>query len=205
FVEKILRVQPEVSCIFTLIRAKNLQSAQARLQNQVISSKLFRVLREIHRGNSYEEFMAQKVMPVVGDVALDGLGIEQSVKDQLCAKINIVVNAAATTSFYERCVHGFHHLAVESTMDGLLILFSITCRYDIAMKVNVLGSYVNVGNTGIVREDVLRMGESAAIVPSDIESECYLIRKTLKEFRLFSDVHWSEEEEAKYMKELGLE
>ncbi|GLJ37421.1 hypothetical protein SUGI_0760110 [Cryptomeria japonica] len=205
FMEKILRVQPEVGCIFALIRAKNIQSARTRLQNQVISSELFRLIRERCTEDGYEKLMAQKLVPVVGDIALDFLGIEESVRDELCPKIHIVVNSAATTSFYE--------------------------RYDIAMKVNALGcrnlinfcksccrlealchistAYVNVESTGIITEEVLKMGEklpynSRAIEPSDIESECYLMRKSLKEFRIFSEEKWSEENETKHMKELGL-
>ncbi|GLJ37439.1 hypothetical protein SUGI_0760680 [Cryptomeria japonica] len=203
FLEKILRVQPDVRCIFTLIRSTNVESAQAKLQSQVISKQLFGLLQGRYK-ESYEEFMARKIVPVVGDVALDDLGIEESLRDELCAIIDIVVNSAATTDFNE--------------------------RYDIAMKVNALGcknvtnfckrccnlqllchistAYVNVGSVGMVREEVVRMGERVSysggeISVPEIESECNLIDKTMEEFKIVLGEAWSYEKESKYMKEFG--
>ncbi|GLJ37412.1 hypothetical protein SUGI_0760010 [Cryptomeria japonica] len=203
FLEKILREQPDVRCIFTLIRSKNVESAQAKLQSQVISKQLFGLLRERYK-ESYQEFMATKIVPVVGDVALNDLGIEESLRDELCAKVDIVVNSAATTTFNE--------------------------RYDISMKVNALGSknvidfckrccnlqllchistaYVNVGSMGTVREEVVRTGERVSysggeISLSQIESECNLIKETIEEFKTVLGESWSYDKESKYMKEFG--
>ncbi|KAH9309272.1 hypothetical protein KI387_037183, partial [Taxus chinensis] len=204
FVEKILRVQPDVGCIFTIVRSKNLQSAQAKLHNQVISTELFGLLRERYRGHSYEEFMRRKLVPVVGDVAMDYLGIEESVRDALCPKIHIVVNAAATTNFSER-----YDVAMKVNALGCrnLIKFCNRCC-NLQMLCHTSTAYVNVGSTGMVREEVLKMGEkhaynSEAISLSQIESECDLIDQTLQEFKIVSDENWSVEKESKHMKELG--
>eukprot|EP01018_Ginkgo_biloba_P004728 Gb_38743 [translate_table: standard] len=211
FLEKILRVQPDVGAIFTLIRANDLQSAQAKLQKEVIFTELFKLLRERYSGH-YEEFMAKKIVSVVGDVASENLGIEKSIREQLWAKVDIVVNIAATTTFYE--------------------------RYDVAMNVNTLGAinvvkfckscsklpvlchvstgirnspYVNIGRTGIIAEKVHRMGERLSInavsmARWEIESECTLIRKTLNELKSSSDINWVKEKKEKLgMKQLGLQ
>ncbi|GLJ37417.1 hypothetical protein SUGI_0760060 [Cryptomeria japonica] len=206
FVEKILRVQPDVKCIYTLIRSTNEESARAKLQKEVISKQLFGLLREHYKGERYQEFMARKLVPVVGDVALNDLGIKESIRDELFGKVEIVVNSAATTNFYE--------------------------RYDISMKVNALGSknvidfckqcrnlhllchistaYVNVGSMGVVREEVVRMGEKVSysggeISLPQIESECNLIEQTMKELKNVLGEAWSDEKESKYMKEFGAE
>eukprot|EP01018_Ginkgo_biloba_P004768 Gb_08789 [translate_table: standard] len=206
FVEKILRVQPDVGQIFTVIRAKNLQSAQAKLQTQMTSTELFKLLRELY-GADYQRFVTRKIVPVVGDVAHENLGIEESIREQLWAKVDIVVNIAATTTFYE--------------------------RYDVAMKVNTLGAknviefckaccklqilchistaYVNVGRTGIITEEVMKMGkrisdDDVSMTPWEIESECNLISKSLEESSSSSEMNWVEKEnENCRMKELGLQ
>ncbi|XP_059064816.1 probable fatty acyl-CoA reductase 4 [Cryptomeria japonica] len=169
FVEKILRVQPDFKCIYTLIRSRNEESARAKLQNEVISRPLFGLLRERYKGERYQEFMARKLVPVVGDVALNDLGIKESIRDELFVRVEILINSAATTNFHE--------------------------RYGISMKVNALRSkniidfsYVNVGSMGMVREEVVRMGEMVSysggeISISQIESECNLIEQIMKELK----------------------
>ncbi|GLJ37419.1 hypothetical protein SUGI_0760090 [Cryptomeria japonica] len=101
FVEKILRVQPDFKCIYTLIRSRNEESARAKLQNEVISRPLFGLLRERYKGERYQEFMARKLVPVVGDVALNDLGIKESIRDELFVRVEILINSAATTNFHE--------------------------------------------------------------------------------------------------------
>ncbi|GLJ37418.1 hypothetical protein SUGI_0760070 [Cryptomeria japonica] len=89
FVEKILQVQPDVKCIYTLIRSTNEESARAKLQNDVISRPLFGLLRERYKGERYKEFMARKLVSVVGDVALNDLGIKDVALNDLGIKESI--------------------------------------------------------------------------------------------------------------------
>lgn len=68
----------------------------------MIGKEIFQVLKDKH-GKGFHSFIEEKLIPVAGDVVHENLGIEDSdIKEHLWKKINIVVNVAATTSFFER-------------------------------------------------------------------------------------------------------
>ncbi|KAH9309282.1 hypothetical protein KI387_037193 [Taxus chinensis] len=190
FTEKILRVQCGVRHIFTLIRAADLQSAKTRLEREVFSSELFRPLSERYRGE-YGRFIEQKLVPVVGDVTRDYLGIEEETREELFKKIDIIVNIAATTSFYER-----YDVAMNVNTMGAanVVRFGKKCP-NLQILCHVSTAYVNVGRIGIIEEEALRSGErlskSGGTTPSvgEVESECQLITKLLQEIRSSSDLN----------------
>ncbi|GLT61237.1 hypothetical protein SLA2020_339590 [Shorea laevis] len=102
FVEKILRVQPNVKRLYLLIRASDLASATQRLHNEVIGKDLFRVVRE-KWGANFDSFISEKVIAVPGDVSFENLGVEDSQRRQdMWKEIDIILNSAATTTFDER-------------------------------------------------------------------------------------------------------
>ncbi|XP_020592743.1 fatty acyl-CoA reductase 3-like [Phalaenopsis equestris] len=114
FVEKVLRVQPSVKKLFLLVRASDGCSVEERFQNEVIGKELFDVLREKH-GKDFDSFISDKVSAVAGDISYENLGIKDyGVREQLWKEVDIVVNVAATTNFYE--------------------------RYDVALGINVMGA-----------------------------------------------------------------
>jgi len=71
---------------------------------QVVRQELFRTLREIH-GDGFPSFIQEKVSPVAGDIRREDLGLHSSLAKQLSEEIDIVVNGAAITNFYERYAH----------------------------------------------------------------------------------------------------
>lgn len=79
FVEKVLRVQPEINKLYLLLRASNTELATQRLQNEVFQTDLFRVLRD-KLGKDFDSFISEKVVAVV-DVSLESLGLKDS---ELC-------------------------------------------------------------------------------------------------------------------------
>ncbi|KAH9309280.1 hypothetical protein KI387_037191, partial [Taxus chinensis] len=190
FIEKILRVQCDVGHIFTLIRATDLQCAKTKLEREVFSSELFRHLRERYK-DGYGRFIQQKVVPVVGDVACDNLGIDEETSEELFKRIDIIMNTAATTSFYER-----YDVAMNVNTVGAanVVRFGKKCP-NLQILCHVSTAYVNVGRTGIIEEEALRSGErlskSDGTTPSvgEVESECQLITKLLQEIRSSSDLN----------------
>ena len=76
-----------------------------RSEYQVIGAELFKTLRGQH-GDNFENFVFQKVVPVVGDIAADhNLGIDQeSTREHLWGILDAVVNIAASTAFDDRFV-----------------------------------------------------------------------------------------------------
>ncbi|KAI3948716.1 hypothetical protein MKW92_036385 [Papaver armeniacum] len=102
FVEKLLRVQPNLKQLFLLLRPADASSATQRLHNDVTGKEVFRVLRKKH-GLGFDSFISEKVTPVFGDIGLENLGIKDSaLSKKMHKEIDIVANFAATTNFEER-------------------------------------------------------------------------------------------------------
>ncbi|CAK7329344.1 unnamed protein product [Dovyalis caffra] len=107
FVEKILRVQPNVKKLYLLLRAADDKSARERLCDEVIGKDLFKVLREKHGANLHS-FISEKVTPVPGDITYEDLGVkDSSLKDEMWGEIDVVLNFAATTNFDESLIYAF--------------------------------------------------------------------------------------------------
>jgi len=68
---------------------------------QVIDTELFGLLREKH-GKGFQQFVDDKVVALAGDIIYDGLGLEPPMLHALANDIDVIVNIAATTNFYER-------------------------------------------------------------------------------------------------------
>ncbi|KAE8691709.1 Multidrug resistance protein ABC transporter family [Hibiscus syriacus] len=120
-VEKILRLQPDVNKLYLLVRASDEKSATQRLYNEIISTELFRILRN-HWDSKFDHLISSKVIAVAGDVSSENLGVKDSnLREKMWNEIEIIVNAAATTDFNE--------------------------RYDVALNINTFGAF-NVLNFG---------------------------------------------------------
>lgn len=102
FVEKVLRVQPEINKLYLLLRASNTELATQRLQNEVFQTDLFRVLRD-KLGKDFDSFISEKVVAVV-DVSLESLGLKDNInlQNEMFEEIDVIVNCAASTKFDER-------------------------------------------------------------------------------------------------------
>lgn len=69
---------------------------------QVIGKDLFNPLREKHGLTGFQGFIKEKIVPLAGDIKDHNLGLQSSQVDALSKEIDVIVNGAATTSFYER-------------------------------------------------------------------------------------------------------
>eukprot|EP01018_Ginkgo_biloba_P006208 Gb_33594 [translate_table: standard] len=203
--EKILRAQPGIGRIFVLIRAEDVQSAKIRLKNEVWRKELFKTLKEQH-GANFENFVSTKVVPVIGDVTLEKLGIEESVREHLVETLDVIVNNAANTVFDER-----YDVALNVNTKGAknVMEFAQLCpRLEILLHVST--AYVIGRKSGKIMERPLQMGEAAIqdgnTTPNltlDIEAEFELLEKTLHQIETQKNV--PEETKAHRLKELGLQ
>jgi len=100
-VEKILRVQPGVKRLYLLVRAPDDAAAHKRVLQEIVGKELFSVLREKH-GAAFQSLVQEKVSPLAGDMTHEGLGLESTRAKQLAEEVDIIVNGAAITNFYER-------------------------------------------------------------------------------------------------------
>lgn len=102
FVEKILRVQPDVKKLYLLLRADDAKSLSQRFNDDVIEKELFRVLKE-KWGSSFNSRIMEKVTLVAGDITMDDLGVKDSeLRHKILSQVDVIVNLAATTNFDER-------------------------------------------------------------------------------------------------------
>ncbi|KAL2557405.1 Fatty acyl-CoA reductase [Forsythia ovata] len=107
YIEKILRVQPNVKKLYLLLRAADTKSALNRFNNEVISKDLFGVLKE-KRGANLSAFILEKVTIVPGDITRDNLRIDDlKLSLEISTEVDVVINLAATTNFDERNIDSF--------------------------------------------------------------------------------------------------
>ncbi|KAK1259033.1 Fatty acyl-CoA reductase 2 [Acorus gramineus] len=156
-VEKILRTVPDVGKIFLLIKANSNEAAMERLKSEIVASELFKCLEEMH-GNDYQSFMLNKLVPVVGNVREDGLGIESDVADKIANEVDIIINSAANTTFDER-----YDVALDVNTRGpmRLMCFAKQCE-KLKLFLQVSTAYVNGERQGKIMEMPFCMGDSIA-------------------------------------------
>ncbi|MCL7029403.1 hypothetical protein MKW94_017862, partial [Papaver nudicaule] len=201
FVEKVLRVQPNVKHLFLLSRATgDASSPTQRLNKDVIGKKLFSVLRKKH-GLGFESFISEKVTPIFGDVSLENLGIKDfGLEEKMHKEINFVVNFAATTNFHDR----YDVALAVNTMGAKHVLnFAEKCE-NLEMFLHVSTAFVcNGESSGVVLEKPLSqtLKESAKFFDI-IEEENKLVQQRLNELKA---EQISMKQETVAMKELGVE
>jgi long-chain acyl-CoA synthetase len=105
-VEKVLRALPEVRRIYLLVRGKRLAdgswlSAHERMRQEFLRSAIFTTLRRRYQ-DRFEEFIAQKVVVLEGDLSFERLGLDEMTFDAVAFETDVIINSAAVVSFDER-------------------------------------------------------------------------------------------------------
>lgn len=128
--EKLLRSCPDVAEIFLLIRPKKGLSVNERLQ-KMLNNKLFDVLR------SERPSALNKLIPINGDVGIEGLGLLPADREMLIEKVSVLFHVAASVRFDEslreaifnntRSTRDFCILAKE--MKNLVVLLHVSSTY----------------------------------------------------------------------------
>ncbi|XP_065869018.1 alcohol-forming fatty acyl-CoA reductase-like [Euphorbia lathyris] len=199
YVEKILRVQPNVKKLYLLVRAADDESAMRRLQDEIIEKDLFNVLREKY-GSKLNSFISEKVRPLPGDISLEDLGVEDSkLKEEMWSEIDVMVNFAASINFEER-----YDVALSiNTMGALNVLnFAKKCP-NIKMLAHVSTAYVCGEDKGLILEKPYLMGEAKkGDEKIDIEGEKKLAEDKVNQLQ---SENVSPKEITSLMKDFGLE
>ncbi|XP_048615738.1 fatty acyl-CoA reductase 6, chloroplastic-like [Brassica napus] len=190
-IEKLLRASPEIGKIFLLIKANDQESANKRLYDEIISSDLFKLLKQIH-GSSYEDFMKSKLIPVLGDIAQENLGFDSEIAAKISDEIDVIISCGGRTTFDDRYDSA---LSVNALGPGRLLSFAKDCK-KLKLFLHYSTAFVTGKKEGKVPETTLSIGEN---ITSDlnIELELKLASEALRMF------HGSEEN--KKLKELGME
>ncbi|XVE79280.1 hypothetical protein DITRI_Ditri14bG0045100 [Diplodiscus trichospermus] len=199
FVEKILRVQPNVKKLYLLLRAPDHKSAVHRLHNEIIGKDLFKVLKE-KCGKNFSSFISEKITLIPGDISHEDLGVKDSnLVEEMWEEVDVVVNLAATTNFDERydVALGLNTLGAKYVAN-----FAKKC-VKLKVLVHVSTAYVSGERSGLILENAYSMGETLNGVPGlDINFEKNIIEEKLNEIRSQGA---SEKEITRAMKDLGIE
>ncbi|KAL0789750.1 hypothetical protein Bca101_005996 [Brassica carinata] len=198
FLEKILRVQPDVKRLYLLLRSTDNESAMERFRTEVLEKDLFRVLRN-DLGDANLKIVLKKVVPIPGDISVVNLGLKDSdLLQHMWNEIEIIVNVAATTNFDERYDVG---LSINTFGPLNVLNFAKKCVKG-QLLLHVSTAYVCGEKPGILPEKTFKMGETlnsnGKLV---IETEMELMKQKLKELQ---KQECSEEEIAQSMKDLGM-
>ncbi|KAM3206432.1 hypothetical protein ACQJBY_061874 [Aegilops geniculata] len=200
FVEKILRVQPAVKKIYLLVRASHGASAEQRVMSEVTGEAVFDIQREKYGPVGFQNFIKEKVVPIDGDIMHDNLGLDSAQVSVLTKEVDAIINAAATTNFYER-----YDVALNSNALGAknVCEFGKKCC-NMKLLLHVSTAFVAGTQEGLMLERAFHNGETLREgYYLDIEEELQLVRNVKTELmEALSDS--SEKLEKSKMKELGL-
>ncbi|XP_058190370.1 alcohol-forming fatty acyl-CoA reductase-like isoform X1 [Rhododendron vialii] len=200
FVEKILRVQPNVKKLYLLVRAPDAKSASQRFHDEAIAKDLFRVLREKMGAASFQTLISEKVTLVPGDITCEKyMGVKDSnLAEEMRREVDIVVNLAATTNFDERYDVAFN----LNTMGAKNVLdFSKMCA-KLKMLLHVSTAYVSGERAGLILEKPYCMGETLNGLNLDLDMEKKIMEERLIELQAKEA---TEQEITLVMKDLGIQ
>ena len=68
----------------------------------MLEKDLFNTLRDKHGLDGFQKLIKEKIVPLAGDVVTRYFGLDGSRVQDLCEDIDVIIDGAATTSFYER-------------------------------------------------------------------------------------------------------
>ncbi|KAK9061611.1 hypothetical protein SSX86_018793 [Deinandra increscens subsp. villosa] len=200
FVEKILRVQPNVKRLYLLVRANDAKSALQRFHKEAVAKDLFNILKQKY-GTNLQSFLSEKVTPVAGDITCENLGVQDSILiEEMWGDIDVVVNVAATTNFDER-----YDIALELNTFGAknVLNFAEKC-VKIKLLLHVSTAYVSGEKPGLILETPYHLGNALNGAPGlDINIEKKIIEEKLKE--LSYDETATDKSITLAMKDLGIE
>ncbi|KAK1601192.1 hypothetical protein QYE76_016776 [Lolium multiflorum] len=199
-VEKILRVQPDVKKIYLPVRAVDTAAAKQRVATEVVGKELFCLLREKH-GDGFDSFIGEKLMALAGDVMREGFGVDSNTLKEfrVADELNVIINGAATTNFYER-----YDVALDVNVMGVkhMCAFAKKCP-NLEVLLHVSTAYVAGEKQGLVQERPFRSGETLKDgTYLDMEVEMRLAKDLKKQMDADGDL--SPKDQRKAMKDLGL-
>ncbi|KAJ4724785.1 Fatty acyl-CoA reductase [Melia azedarach] len=199
FLEKILRVQPNVKKLYLLLRAADAKAATVRFRNEIIGKDLFRVLKE-KSGSQFNSIISEKIALVPGDISREDLGLHQysNLREEMLNELDVVINLAATTNFDERydVALGINTLGAKHVLS-----FAKKCA-KLKVLVHVSTAYVAGEKSGLILENSYAMGETLnGATGLDIDMEKKVIEQELNELQAEAA---TEEEITVAMKDLGI-
>jgi fatty acyl-CoA reductase len=89
---------PDIGKVFVLVRRRRSTSATERFQRIVDESPVFEPLANQH-GSNFGQFLKDKIEVVDGDTSKPELGLDESARKRLAARLDLIVNSSGLTDF----------------------------------------------------------------------------------------------------------
>ncbi|KAJ4718845.1 Fatty acyl-CoA reductase [Melia azedarach] len=200
FVEKMLRVQPNVKKLYLLLRAADIESATIRFHNEVLGKELFRIFKEKWSTHDLNSFISEKITLVPGDITREDLGLKDysNLKQEMCNDLDLIINSAAMTKFHER----YDAALGINTLGALHIVnFAKKC-IKLKVLVHVSTAYVSLERQGLILENSYQIGETLNGESNlNIDVEKNLVEQEMNKLKAEGA---SEKEITVAMKDLGI-
>ncbi|KAK4403259.1 Fatty acyl-CoA reductase 2 [Sesamum angolense] len=166
-IEKLLR-STSVGKIYVLIKAEDKDAAVDRLRKEIVDSELFECVREKHGNDyNYQEFVKEKLIPVVGNVCDPNLGMDLNSSRAIMKDVDVIIESAASTTLNDR--YDFL-LDINVNAPQRLMRFAKTCK-NLKLFVHMSTAYVNGRKEGLILEKPLIMGENGRKVEIDDDDD----------------------------------
>ncbi|KAL0724805.1 hypothetical protein Bca4012_039404 [Brassica carinata] len=163
-IEKLLRASPEIGKIFLLIKSNDQESANKRLYDEIISSDLFKLLKQIH------------------DIAQENLGFDSEIAANISDEIDVIISCGGRTTFDDRYDSA---LSVNALGPGRLLSLAKDCK-KLKLFLHYSTAFVTGKKEGKVPETTLSIGGN---INSDLNIE-FELKLASEAVRMF---HGSEE------------
>ena len=150
-VERLLRAVPDCQIVL-LVRPGRRLSAAERTEREILRNDCFDRLRQ-ELGAAFAEEVARRVTTISGDVAADGLDLDEAGRATL-ARCDVVVHAAASVSFDAALDDAVevNLLGPARVAQALLDLRGTEAPLSLPHLISVSTAYVNSGHRGDATE-----------------------------------------------------
>ena len=136
--EKIMRSLPDSGNIYLLVREKRGKTRTQRLK-EILASRGFLRLKRVMGEREFEQWALQKIIPIQGDLIIDGLGLSPEDRARVTENVHLVINCAASVNFDDPL-----HDALEINYFGCMKMMDLAkeCK-NIQAFCHVSTTYVN--------------------------------------------------------------
>ncbi|KAI9480913.1 MAG: male sterility protein-domain-containing protein [Benjaminiella poitrasii] len=174
-------LRQDIGTIYILIRSGSMKRSKIgrpseRLSNEVFNNKAFLILRRMVGKEIFDTIVAEKIVPISGDLISPDLSMSESDREKIIENVNIVIHCAATLNYNERL-----DLALETNTLGTLRMMDLAdeCKY-MESFIHMSLAYTNPNITdGHIQERVypMQVGDPEELLKEIVELELQDIPK----------------------------
>ena len=156
---------PDVKQIYLLIRRQKSNPAEKRFQKMVEDSPVFDPLFERY-GDSFGDFLREKVEVIEGDVTAPGLGLDGDTARRLQKNLDLIINSSGLTDFNPDLRD-----ALTTNTDAALNILEFVRSSDHAGLLHLSTCYVAGEQNGRVYEKLVPNYNPRGLADFDAETE----------------------------------